>query len=321
MVLPIIRASALIGLLAAGASVLAGPLGFGVNSRGNEEDSNRVDALWRIDLESGQAEYIGWTGFFDLEALAVGPDGILYGADDESKTIVRVSRTSGLAAPIGGLTGRGNMGVSVTDNFDFGMAFDCQGRAFVVSDTKQTLFEVDLDSGELTAIGQAGSLGAPITDLAVYGQTIVGIGVGLDVNGDTVAPNLYRINLSDGTSELIGPLGAAASPYNNAGLEFDDSGVLWAITDRRAVPGGDFPSEVLRIDPLTGEAEKVAETVVGIESLAIDTPAECSAGVGSPPGVPVPLMSGLGGVVLVLLIWLIGMALVSGPWRVSPRQP
>lgn len=304
----LLRSLALLALLACSVLAWAGPYGLAVNSRGNEVDSQRVDALWRVDLATGEAEYIGWTGFFDLEGLALDASGTLFGADDDSKTLVRVSQTSGLAIPVGGQTNRSNMGVAQSENLDFGMAMDCSGRAWVISSSQQRLFRADLASGELTAVGEAGDLGAPISDLAIIGDRAYGIGVGLDAAGRALAPNLYSIDLNSGSAQLVGPLGDAALPYNNAGLAFDEDGVLWAITDRRAVPGGDFPSAILRIDPESGRAEQVAETIVGFESLAVSSPVGCGlAGAGSPLAVPALSPAAI----LSLMLVLLGLAVVQ----------
>ncbi|NBD96331.1 MAG: hypothetical protein GVY11_07650 [Gammaproteobacteria bacterium] len=264
-----------------------------------------VNALWRIDLATGEAEYVGWTGYIDLEALALDVEGVLFGADDDTKTLLRVSQVTGLALPLGGIGNRFNMGVALDSSMDFGMAIDCQGGGLVLSEIEQTLFRADLNDGRLSPVGEPGSLGVPLTDIAVYGQDAFGIGVGSNSAQSDAAPNLYRVDLDTGATELIGPLGSEVGPYNNAGLAFDDQGQLWAITDRRAIGGGDFPSEILRIDPETGLAEKVAETLVGIESLAIAAPAPCDATVrGAPRARAVPLagwpvllllMAGLGG--------------------------
>lgn len=295
-------------ILSSGVAV-AEPLAWSVNSRGNEVDPQRVNALWRVNLSTGEAEYVGWTSFLDLEGLALHPDGTLYGADDESKTTVRVSRQTGFAQPIGGPLNRQNMGVPLTPNLDFGMAFDCQGQAYVVSDMTQTLFSVNLESGALTAVGPTGSLGAPITDLAIRGNQAFGIGVGTAGSGLPASPNLYAVDLETATATLVGPLGPEARQYNNAGLDFDAEGRLWAVTDRRAVAGNDFPSDILRIDTATGQAIRVAETIVGLESLAISVPAGCESEPGdgeADDGGPVPIPT-LGNVALALLALLLGL--------------
>ena len=289
--------------------VSAEPLAYSVNSRGVEIDDQKVNALWRIDLSSGAAEYIGWTSFLDLEALALSPDGLLYGVDDESNTLVRVNTVNGLAQPVGGPTNRFNTGLVPLDrNLDFGMSFTCGGDLLVVSDIEQSLFQANLETGKLTLVGAAGALGAPVTDIAVRGSDVFGIGVGLTAAGQPAAPYLYRINPEAPSAELIGPLGPAAAPYNNAGLSFDADGQLWAITDRRAVGGQDLPSQVLRIDTDTGAATLIAESIIGLESLAIAPPAACEDEEGESRGPPldIPIFSSTGQLLFVMLLLLIG---------------
>lgn len=299
------RVACLILLILGSAGLWAESIGWAVNSRGNEIDSQRVDALWRIDLETGESEYVGWTSYLDLEGLAFTSDGDLLGADDDSKTLIRVSQTSGLGIPLGGQANRNNMDLALSTNLDFGMAVDCDGRAWIVSSAERSLYRANLESGQLTRVSEAGSLGAPISDIAFLGDQAFGIGVGLNADRSTAAPNLYAIDVTAGTADLIGPLGIQAQPYFSAGLDFDAGGTLWAVTDRRAVPGGDFPSAVLRIDPITGLAEQVAETVVGLESLAIGPAAACEVR-GAPTTTPVNLLSPSGLIALMLTLLAVG---------------
>jgi len=292
-------------LMTVGVPVWAEPFGYSVNSRGVERDDRRVNALWQINLANGEAEYIGWTTFLDVEALALSPDGILYGADDDTNTIVTISTTSGFAQPVGGAGNRSNTGLApLNRTLDFGMTFTCHGDLFVVSDLEQSLFRADLETGRLELEGAPGSLDAPITDLAVRGHEVFGIGVGLTASGDTAAPNLYRVNLEAATAELIGPLGEEAAPYNNAGLSFDENGVLWAITDRRGVGGEDLPSQILRIDPSSGAATLQSESIIGLESLAAAPPALCDRAALMHPAYPIPVLSRAGLAVLILALLL-----------------
>lgn len=305
----------LVAALTATASLcLAEPFGYSVNSRGNFADDQMVNALWRVNLQTGESEYIGWTSFLDVEGLALNREGHLYGADDESNSLIRVLTGSGLGVAIGGV--RTNMGIPLGQIMDFGMAFQCDGDLHVVSDFRQSLYQADPVSGHLQLVGSDGSLGAPISDIASWGDTTYGIGQGLDSDGQADAPNLYRVNLDTGTSELVGPLGSQASPYNDAGLSFDAEGQLWAITDRRAVGGQDLPSEILRIDTATGEADKVSETIVGIESLAIAPPGGCEPQGEPEPGddpFTIPTLNGLGLPLLLLLI------VTAAGWRLMRR--
>lgn len=275
------RSVVLVVILAASASAWAQPVGYSINSRGNFQDSSRVFALWRIDLATGAETYVGWTGqgdFIDIEGLAFDSEGRLYGADDSENTLVRIGTESGNAIPVGGAAR--NMGVPTGVSMDFGMTFTCEGRLLVSSAGEESLFLADVETGELESLG---GLGVPIVDMAAIGSTVYGIGLGTDGDGNELTPNLYRIDPDAPAAELIGPLGDQASPYNQAGLAADEDGTLWAITDRNRVSNSssELPSEILRIDPASGEATLVAETIVGIESLAIGPTGDC--GRGTPP--------------------------------------
>ena len=296
--------------------VWAQTFGYSVNASGPNEESQPLHHLWRVNLETGEGQRIGAlrNDFVDLEALALSQVGLLFGADDSENTLLQISRNSGFAQPLpvdSGFQTR-NMGLSGT--FDFGMSFDCSGQLFLVSPADQSLYTANLETGRLSKIGQAGALGAPITDLAIRGDRAYGIGVGSDNEGRVRAPNLYRLNLVEPSAELIGPLGGpggdAVGQYNNAGLSFAADGTLWAMTDRNAVIGQEKgqASQVLRINPRTGEAEIVAETsigseaLVGLKSLAVDAPSGCNTS--APDGNPysVPVMSRPGVLVLCFLV-------------------
>jgi len=307
-----------LALLMANAAAWAQPTGLGVNSRGFGAAED-IHVLWTVDLSTGQVERIGKTDFNDMEGLALAPDGTLYGADDASKTLVTVNPNSGFSTPVGGL--RNNMGVPLAEPMDFGMTFTCNGELLVSSDTEQTLFRASLETGRLERIGAPGSLGAPITDLASWGNELYGIGQGLAGNDGEFtsdAPNLYRIDGNTANAEFIGSLGQAVLPYANAGLAFDDQGRLWAITDRRANGVPDIPSEILRIDLETGAAQKTADAeLVGFESLAIAPPGGCAGGndatEGSEPEI-VPTNDRIGLMILVFLM------LAASFWTLHSRQ-
>jgi hypothetical protein len=138
---------------------------------------------------------------------------------------------------------------------DFGMTFACDGNLYATALAKlpdaRSLFRVSL-TGQATRIGAEGSLNpVTISALAAWGNPVqlYGLGNGADGNGDTDTPNLYRIDVATGTAALVGPLGAAAGPYLQGGLSFDDAGQLWAVTEG-ALFG--WPSQVMKIDKNTG---------------------------------------------------------------------
>lgn len=304
------RSVVLVVALTASAFAWAQPYGYSINSRGDFVDDSRVWALWRIDLSTGAEEYIGWTGrgdFIDIEGLAFGPDNRLYGAEDSTHTLVRIGTQTGNAIAVGGSDR--NMGIPTGTSMDFGMTFTCEGELLVSSAGTQQLFRGDLDTGELAPIGE---LDVPIVNMAVLGDRVFGIGLGTDGNGNPLTPNLYEIDPSAPSAELIGPLGSEASPYIQAGLAADEQGRLWAITDRNSVPPSldQRPSEILRIDPETGQATRVAETIVGIESLAIAPPGACDRGTPAEASA-IPVLSRPGIWALSLLV----LALAAAPLR------
>lgn len=308
---PLFRSVLLAVTLTASGWACAQPFGYSINSRGDFEDSSRVFALWRIDLATGEESYIGWTGqgdFIDIEGLAFNAEGKLFGVDDSTHTLVRIGTESGNAAPVGGSVS--NLGIPLGQSMDFGLTFTCNGQMLVSSAGNNEIYLGDPESGRLERIGDTG---VPIVDLATIDDVVYGIGKGTNSAGQPVAPNLYRIDAEAPTVELIGALGEQASAYNQAGLAADGDGNLWAITDRNRVGDGGTaePSEILRIDPATGRAEKVAETIVGIESLAIAPPSSCDGGNrGDPPpgpddSSPIPTLSdGARGLLILLLLAL-----------------
>ena len=306
---PALQSAVLAIALATASVAMAEPVGFSVDSRGAVDN---MFSLWRINLSTGESERVGrlspQDAYRDVEALALSPEEQLFGADDDTNTLLRI-RQDGFAFPLeGGITG--NMDLSGT--YDFGMSFDCSGALYVTSAIEQSLFTADVSSGALQRVGPAGALGAPITDLAIWGNRAYGIGVGSNNAGEERAPNLYRLDLSQPSAELIGPLGGQVARYNNAGLSFDREGRLWAITDRRAVGGQniDGASQILLIDPASGQAAVQAETsfnggepLIGLEPLAIAPPGGCGE-VGRPAAIP--SMSPVGMLLLMLSLLLFG---------------
>ncbi|MGB0513223.1 MAG: DUF6923 family protein [Wenzhouxiangellaceae bacterium] len=298
----------LAALLLGGAGAVAQTVGYSINSNGNFTDDDLVFALWRVQLDTGETEFLGSTRggnqFFDIEGLSLSTDGFLYGADDTSKSLVRISPSTGVTSAVNFQPN--NMGVPLLPNLDFGVTFTCTGRLLVSSAATGMLFEANPSTGRLTELG---SLGAPIVDLAVVGAQVYGLGQGSPANGYPASRNLYRIDPVGPSVELIGSLGPAVSPYLQAGLAADESGQLWAITNRNDVNGDGqaLPGEILRIDRSTGEAETVGETIVGIESLAITASTSCDDpdnpdGDGEPLPFVVPAMTPLGLLALALLL-------------------
>jgi len=256
---------------------------YSINS---DSGTQNEDSLYSIDLGSGTATRVASLSpaKMDVEGLAFAPNGTLYAIDDETLTLFPLNPGTALVDTASEvvLTGLGQVGRN-----DFGMTFACDGTLYVTSVVENSLYRVDLN-GQATRIG---ALGANISGIAAYGDPtlLYGLGNGLrSTNGDNVeldAPNLYSINTATGAASLVGALGSGIDPYTEGGLDFDASGQLWAITDRR-VPDNQ-PSQVFRIDRTTGAASgKQVLSEIGFESLAIAPPVGCEPVVEPPPPPP-----------------------------------
>lgn len=271
----------MLSLAALSAAVCAAPDGYSVNS---DSPTGDADSLYRIDLATGahtrlgRVQSLGQTRL-DVEGLAFAPDGTLYGVDDESLKLFPLNIDNGAVihqqeVDLSGLpSGGGN---------DFGMTFGCDGNLYVSSVNNDSLYVVGLD-GAATVRGAPGSLGANVSALAAWGNPVelYGLGNGLTSGGAVDSRTLYRIDTANGTTVALGQLGGAAASYHEAGLAFDSNGELWAITDRRSVAGGPFPSQILKVDKTNGAATLISSTTeTGFESLAITVPRGCSTGGG-----------------------------------------
>lgn len=274
--------AAVVACLAASLA-LAAPNGYSISS---DSPGANADSLFLIDLADGSHTFIGPVLSLnnelrgDVEGLAFAPDGTLYGADDGFATfgpkLFPINTTNGrvVAAEevfINGLpsAGGGN---------DFGMTFACNGNLYISSVTARTLYRLGLD-GSATPIGSLGSLGVSIVGLAAYGNPVqlYGLGRGWRLLPDDTpvvdVPNLYQIDIQTGVATEIGPLGGVAGQYFEGGLSFDESGQLWAMTDRDKLL---LPSQVMKVDRNTGAASDVLTlTEIGFESLAISPPRGC----------------------------------------------
>jgi len=294
------------GLIAANAK--AGPMAYSVNS-----DADPGDSLFLIDLATGVDQFRGklFTGIedrTDTEGLAFSPapNSQLWGVDDAAGTLFPINPSNGsinwedeIQLPPDFQSGGGN---------DFGMTFACDESLYFTSVVSQTLYHRNPGGGVVT-VGAKGSMGVNISAISAIGNPtrLYGLGNGQYSNGATDSPNLYAIDTNTGVAKLIGPLGAPGEfLYTQAGMSFDSTGVLWAITDRSQIDNQ--KSQILRIDVNTGAATLVATTLnqVGYESLAIAPPAECDAPpvqrADNFPRIPTLSRSGIISAIVILLL-------------------
>lgn len=261
-------------LIAFSASLTAAPDGYSINS---DSGSSFGDSLYRIDLATGQLTRLGFVRSLgqtrlDVEGLAFAPDGTLYGIDDESLKLFPLNTDNGQVlnseeVTVSGIPGGGGN--------DFGMTFACDGNLYVTSASDQSLYRVALN-GQATRIGVVGSLGTKINGLAAWGNPVELYGLSEGNLNGTGPSSLYSINLTDGTKTLQGQLSGGFAPFDQAGLAFDNSGQLWAITDRSQLLTP-LPSQILQVNKNNGAATVVSSTIgeTGFESLAITLPRGC----------------------------------------------
>ncbi len=278
-------------LLALPLYLQAAPLGYVINSDAVED----ADQLLQVDLATGEYTVIGQLQlpYEDTEALALSPDGVLYAVDDNTDTLLTLSTSTGVAKPVG--DNQNNLGFS-TASGDYGLTFTCDGRLIMSSDQTARAYQLDLATGR--ASQQSTPLSTGMTALANWGDDIYGVGV----DGDE---NLYRIDPSTGDQTLVGAL--QTPTFNDAGLAFDADGNLWLITDGTVLSNGrvDYgPSRIYKVNTQTGKASFVAETVGGVESLAIAAGTGCNRG---PGAVPVPTLTLQNQMLLVLLLSFLAM--------------
>ena len=273
--------------------------GYVVNS--DDVSVQDFDALHSVNLATGQALKIGEVRvgrndapFADIEGLAFSADGILYGIDDATKTLLRIDVSSGRALAVNGA--EGNTGLPRNINLDFGLSFACDGNLYASSDSRRSLYRLNPSTGAATVVGAEGALGAPITALAAKGSQLYGI-------GSEGFENLYRIDTTTGRATLVGALGNLQ--FSDGGLDFDATGQLWGVADTSGTTINPVPSILFRINETTGVAERVSTTLSGVESLAIAPPLCNVEGTPPIPVIPTLGQSGLG--LLSALLALFGL--------------
>lgn len=281
-------------LTTAGSCAWAAPLAYVVDS---DTPNPSGSALYQLDLATGQSTQRGPIAsvFADIESLTLDSAGRLLGIDDATKTLIQIDLQNGATASVSSL--RGNLSSALPPSGgDPSLAFTCDGQLIAATVTGR-LFKLDPNAGSPIQIGSGTTLPLKITDLAVRGNDLYGLG----------EDRLYRIDISNGTAKGVGTFGGALFS-SGGGLSFDVDGTLWAISDR-----GDANSLIYRIDPTSGTPTPVGSTPIkGIESLAI-APTQCPA-VSEIPPLQIPASSRQNLAVLVLLLGGMGL------WRLLRRN-
>ena len=226
--------------------------------------------LYTIDLQTGDAEAIGPTGFEDIECLTFNLVGdTLFGADDGGQEgpdlLVTCDPNSGACTEVGPLNIEGDIG-----GLECGLTFDCNGNLFLSIGTgggenATTFYSVDPDTGQASVIGPQGQA---VTGLSARrGDPSCPSGIfGLGVDEDDLIASLGCMDINTGEYREIGPL--VNEDILCGGIGFDENGqILWGIND-----GDEDPADIFTINPETGEAIVITQTLIGFESLAIAPP-------------------------------------------------
>lgn len=318
------RAQALPGmvLLLAVFGAQAAPMGYVINS--DSPADTGFDALYRVDLATGVATHVGDVGYGDVEGLALSPQGVLYGADDGTETLIIIDTQTGQGSPVNNTASnltQGSNGLQLGADYDFGLSFDAQGNLWLSSDITGEIWQVDPQTGNViqrvaapstvsSTTGEDGAKSAAnpgaLTGLAACGSDVYGVGS----QGDE---SLYD-RAQTGTPVLLGPLDDSLV-FGDAGLDYDANGTLWGVADRSADLDGNplnEPSIIFTLNPVTGAATQVATTIVGVESLAIAPPSASCQAQADPP---IPA-TGPGG-----LAALLSSMAAAGLWALRRRRP
>jgi len=263
-----------------------------------DDNFETPDHLVQIDLETGEYESMGQIAdpYIAIEGLAMSASGTLYGADDNTKTLVQIVPSEARAFPVANVNQNFGFG-SVPESYDFGLSFACNEKLYMVVKHTQELYEVDVTTGVAMLVGNTAR---NFTSLASWGDDLYSIASG--------EFNLYKINPDNAEATLVGALGDLGGDIELAGsgMSFDADGDLWMVVNLRlSDPLNPFPSRVFKINTDTGQAELISETLVGIESLAITGPGGCTRGTGSP--VVIPMTNLFSQIIMLLLLLCFGL--------------
>jgi len=232
------------------------------------------------------------TPYIGIEGMAISANNVIYGADDNTKTLVQIELSDGRALPVANVNQNFGFG-NVQENHDYGMTFACDGRLFLVVKHNQGLYQVNPETGKATLIGQTGH---NFTSLASWDNRLYGV-----ASGDF---NLYEINPETAEASLVGSLGNLGGGVDlyGSGMSFDSDGQLWLIINLRlSDPLNPLPSRIFKVDIQSGQADYISDTLVGVESLAIANGQGCARGTPVVQQVPILNLTSLWLLILIVM--------------------
>src|SRR3569623_1389490 len=223
--------------------------------------------LYTVNTSTATATVVGsYGGYSDVEGLAFDYNGILYGSDTTSNTLLTINMTSG-AAQTFKVTGYGtSAGIQLS-----GLAFDANHQLFYGVDSNalgdQYLLRVQAATGTTSAVAKITGVSGALYGLAYDPNTNRLYGV----NGSS----LYRSDTVSAAATLVGSTGA-----NPRGLAFDEFNNILYASDIAA-------DQLLRLNTSSGTATLIG-TGFGagfgdIEGLAFDPVALTLYGINTDP--------------------------------------
>jgi hypothetical protein len=264
------------------------------------------DEAYRLDLATRNAVLLGKNGRFGnqpvvFKGIAFSPEGVLYGASDNTKTLFRLDSPGNSTNAVGSLGLAGEGDPANFDSLDFGFAIGCDGQRWLSSTYARKLWRMAPNSTSPVFVG---NLGAQITGIVSRGNDLYGFGS----RGDD---GFFRIDPATGRTTLIRAYPNLVGKASSMWPAFDAAGQLWVVVTYMPPPAGGPGakwSDLAKVDLATGEMTLLGNITgpqsledIGIQGLAISAPPACPLG---DPTVSVPAVSPLANVLLGSLLAL-----------------
>lgn len=135
------------------------------NLYGSSGVCNTVSRLWTINPATGASTQVGViTGATCIVAIAVSPDGLMYGFDIVTDSLYAIDKTTGAASLLGSVGFNANYAQDMTFDQATGVLYlaGFDGGAFT-----DQIYTVDLTTGAATSVGDIGASVAEVDAMAI----------------------------------------------------------------------------------------------------------------------------------------------------------
>jgi len=250
----------LLGAWAASAQTIYGSAHNGANGQ---------STLYLISPTTGAATPIGPIGFLQVGALALAPNGTLYGITSTASG----GRGTAQLLTINTATGAGTVvgDTGVTLNFN-DIAFRSDGTLFALAGQGRNLYTINTTTGLASEPLATGSQGAG-NGLAFSSANVLYTAITRVVNNANVS-ELDVLNQSTGARTLAVPLDYSqfgTTESRASGMKFDPStSKLYAVVATVAIGGPQPQTWSLGIINIsTGVVTRIGATIAGLDGIAI----------------------------------------------------